>query len=144
MTPDALARIHAACFDTPPPWPAPEIAAVLSGPGAYLCEEAGGFAIGRVIADEAELLTLAVAPVARRRGLGRRLLARIIEEAAARGARTLFLEVAAQNDAAISLYLAEGFVESGRRRGYYRRPGLPPVDALVLTRVLTQPHNPGA
>lgn len=133
----ALAAIHAAAFTLPPPWPAAAIAAVLATPGAFVCATPQGFAIGRALAGEAELLTLAVRPAARRQGIGRRLVTDFLRRAAAAGAEAAFLEVAADNLAAIALYRGFGFAETGRRRGYYRGEGAAAVDALVLSRPLT-------
>lgn len=131
--PAALARLHAQSFVTPRPWSAAEIADVLAGPGTFVRQSAHGFVIGRVIADEAELLTIAVAPSARRRGEGRRLVAAFLSEAAVRGAAHAFLEVATDNAGARALYLAAGFAESGRRKNYYHPPAGPAVDALVMS-----------
>ncbi|NUB45072.1 ribosomal protein S18-alanine N-acetyltransferase [Fertoebacter nigrum] len=136
MTPDALAALHARCFTTPPPWPAAEFIATLSSPGAFLLHESQGFLLGRVVADEAELITLATAPEARRQGIGRSLLAGFLAEAAARGAATAFLEVAADNTGALALYTQAGFAVQGRRRGYYHAPDGRRTDALILTRAL--------
>jgi ribosomal-protein-alanine N-acetyltransferase len=130
----ALARLHAACFTAPPPWSAGEIAGALAAPGAFLLEGPGGFLIGRALAGEAEVLTLAVDPARRRQGTGRALLDRFLQEAAARGAESAFLEVAEDNAAARALYAAAGFRPAGRRRGYARRPDGAAVDALILTR----------
>ncbi|MEZ5778587.1 MAG: ribosomal protein S18-alanine N-acetyltransferase [Paracoccaceae bacterium] len=131
---ETLAAIHAAGFTVPRPWSASEIAAVLTTKGAFLLAEPGGFLIGRAIAGEAELLTLAVRPELRRRGMGARLLAGFLAEAARQDARRLFLEVAADNTAAITLYARHGFAETGRRRGYYAGRGGNPVDALIMAR----------
>ncbi|MFN3938429.1 MAG: ribosomal-protein-alanine acetyltransferase, partial [Gemmobacter sp.] len=60
---------HARCFTSPPPWSEAAFAAALADPNGFLCGEGAGFALGRVTLDEAELLTLAVAPEARRRHL---------------------------------------------------------------------------
>ncbi len=91
---------------------------------------ADGFILVREAAGEAEILTLAVAPRARRQGLGRTL----VDAAIARlGSADLFLEVAADNIAAIALYQQNGFTQAGVRRGYYARPG-GAVDALLLKR----------
>lgn len=136
MTPAELARIHAAAFAVPRPWSAAEIAALLEAPGAILIARPGGFALIRVAAGEAELLTLAVAPPARRRGLGRALLAEAEARAAAAGAAELLLEVAEDNAAARALYAAAGYLPAGRRRGYFALPGGGRVDALVLRRAL--------
>lgn len=103
-----------------------------------LAEAPGGFALFALAADEAEVLTLAVAPGARRRGLGAALLAAAAAAAAARGARSIHLEVAEDNAAARALYARAGFAETGRRRGYYARPG-GRTDALRLRRALDIP-----
>lgn len=128
MNPAALAHLHAACFTRPRPWSATEFADLLGAPTTRLFESPNGFLLARVIADEAELLTLAVSPAARRTGLGATLVQRFLADAAATGAKTAFLEVAADNLAALSLYRRTGWTEAGRRRNYYA-PGL---DALVL------------
>lgn len=136
MTTAELARIHAACFANPRPWTAAEFAVLLGSGHSFLLEEPGGFALGRVIADEAELLTIAVLPEVRRRGAGRRLVAGFLREAAARGATAAFLEVGATNESALALYRGQGFRPAGRRPGYYRDAGLV-ADALVLRRPLS-------
>lgn len=120
----------------PAPFTADEITTLLIAPGVFPCTEDGGFAIGRVAADEAELLTIAVAPEARRKGLGRRLLAAFEAEAARRGAAVAFLEVAETNAAARALYTGAGWRETGRRRGYYRVDEATRLDAIVMTREL--------
>ena len=139
-----LTTLHAACFDDP--WSAGAMADVLASPGAFACvalpdgdgEPAPvGFALARVAADEAELLSLGVVPAARRRGAARALLDAIIRQAQRRGAVTLFLEVAETNDAARLLYATNGFVAVGRRPDYYQRPNAVPVAALTLRRPLS-------
>ncbi|MBK1636984.1 GNAT family N-acetyltransferase [Rhodovulum adriaticum] len=137
MTPDTLAALHAACFTTPRPWRAEEFAALLAGPGTFLCGDATAFALGRALAGEAELLTLAVCPTARRQGLGRARLAAFEDAARARGADTAFLEVAADNAAARALYDAAGYGQAGQRPGYYAAPDGSRIDALVLRKSLT-------
>ena len=136
MTPDELARIHAASFTTPRPWSAEEFADLLNDPTCTLIAGEMGFALIRSIADEAELLTIAVAPEARRAGIGRVILGRALDAARQRGAARMFLEVAADNTAAIALYQTGGFAQAGRRRGYYRRPDGSRADALVMNRNL--------
>lgn len=135
---EALAAVHAEAFDAP--WSAREIAALLAGPGvmAWLVEgaEPVGMSLVRVVAGEGEVLTLGVAPAARRRGVGDALVAAAVVAATARGAASLFLEVAADNAAAQALYAKAGFVPAGRRAGYYRRAEGPLADALVLRRSL--------
>lgn len=136
MTPAEMAALHAHCFTTPRPWSAAEFAALVADPLCFPLATPQGLLIGRAVAGEAELLTLAVAPEARRRGEGRRLLADFLDEAAARTAETAFLEVAADNTAAIALYTAGGFAVTGRRPRYYRRPDGTPLDALVMARAI--------
>lgn len=135
-----LAGLHARCFAEA--WSAEAFARLLSSPGcaalvARLDAAPAGFALYRVAADEAELLSLAVLPAARRRGLGRALLRAVQAQARARGAATLFLEVGAENRAAGALYRAAGFAVVGRRPGYYAAAG-PAGDALLLRRALTE------
>lgn len=133
MTPEAMAALHARCFTTPPPWSAGAFAAALAQPGALLLASPGAFLLGRVAAGEAELLTLAVAPESRRRGLARALCERFAAQARAAGAGAAFLEVAADNTAARGLYARCGWTAAGRRPRYYG-PGL---DALVMRLDLT-------
>ncbi len=83
------------------------------------------------------------APAARwPKGLGRRLLAAFETAARDRGAETAFLEVADGNAAARALYLAGGYAETGRRKGYYRSPEGRRIDALVMARTLGLPALP--
>ena len=91
-----------------------------------------GFAMCRVAADEAELLTIAVRPAHRRQGAGRHLLAAVIDHVRKSGARTLFLEVGVDNPAAQSLYEAQGFCAVGERRAYYQRGHGPAADGIVM------------
>jgi ribosomal-protein-alanine N-acetyltransferase len=125
-----LADLHAAAF--PAPWDAAAFAALLDQSGVLAIEAPGGFILIRTVADEAEILTLAVDPVARRRGLGARLVRDGAAAAAAGGAARLFLEVADDNTAALAVYARAGFLEAGRRPGYYARPDGRPRDALIL------------
>jgi ribosomal-protein-alanine N-acetyltransferase len=136
MSPTDLARLHAASFTTPRAWSEAEFAGLLASEGSFLIGAPGGFALARAVAGEAEVLTLAVAPEARRQGIGSRLLAGVLGEAARRGCRTVFLEVAADNGAACALYRRSGFAETGRRPGYYATPDGRRIDAMVLARPL--------
>ena len=80
-----------------------------------------GFMLSRRAADEAEILTVAVAPAERGRGIARDLLARHLSRLAALGIARVFLEVDDGNRAALKLYARVGFREVGRRQGYYAR-----------------------
>ena len=125
-----LAEVHAAAFSAP--WDAAAFEALLDQPGVFCIEEQDGFILIRAVADEAEILTLAVRPSARRQGLGARLVREGAIAAASRGATRLFLEVADDNAAALALYARAGFIEAGRRPGYYSRPDGGRQDALIL------------
>jgi ribosomal-protein-alanine N-acetyltransferase len=127
----ALAALHAQAFDTP--WGEAEIGVLLDGPGGFALLDDGGFILCRAIAGEAEILTLAVAPDARRSGKGRALVEAAAVLAAQAGAGSFFLEVAEDNTAAVALYRAAGFAEVGRRRAYYGQ-----VDAIVMRRALNR------
>ena len=138
---EALAEIHeAARRQDESPWSAAAMAALLDSPGAFaeIAEDAaGGFALARAIAGEAEILTIAVRPEARRQGLGRALMRAVAIRALAAGAERMTLETAADNAAALALYEGMGFARVGRRRAYYRRVGAPAMDAVILAAALT-------
>lgn len=129
-----LAALHAEAFEAP--WSASTFGDLLALPGVLLEVEADGFVLIRVAADEAEILTLAVRPAARRAGLASRLVAVASRQAAERGAARLFLEVAEDNVAARALYARLGFETAGRRPRYYARTNGDPVDALLLVLIL--------
>ncbi len=124
-----MAAIHAAAFPPGERWGADAMALQLGQPGAFgLIDPAGALLLGRVAADEAEILTLAVAPSVRRQGRAASLLHAAIAHVRGAGVRTLFLEVGAGNAAAQVLYARAGFIEAGRRARYYADGS----DALVL------------
>ena len=129
----ALAAIHAACFSEREAWGAAAIGLQLAMPGAFgFVAGDAGMILARIAADEAEVLTLAVLPEARRHGGGRALLAAVMAEARRRGAASLTLEVAIDNIAARTLYERADFTQIGRRNRYYADG----ADALVLRAVL--------
>ena len=119
-------------------WTRSQCLGVLAMPGVQLLiatadDAPAGFALTRAVADEAELLLLAVAPAQRRRGVGAALLRAVLAECAAGGVRTIHLEVRAGNPA-IRLYAGLGFAKVGERRGYYRGPGGAAFDAQTYRR----------
>jgi ribosomal-protein-alanine N-acetyltransferase len=130
----AMAQAHATAFDAP--WSADEFASLLDSPGVFglLAGDAAprGMVLCRIAADEAEVLTLAVDPQARRQGVARALVAAALGAARQAGATTAFLEVAADNAAAVGLYAGLGFRRAGLRRGYYDRGAAGTMDALVM------------
>jgi [ribosomal protein S18]-alanine N-acetyltransferase len=93
-----------------------------AGYGCWVLEEAGrviGYALLSVAAGEAHILNLCIAPAHQRRGLGRRMLLRLLDLARWHRAERVFLEVRPSNEGAIALYLHEGFNEIGTRPRYY-------------------------
>lgn len=126
---DKLAAWHADSFTSDPaPWSAGQIRDSLAQSGSFILQEGDAFLIGRVIVDESELLTLAVAPESRRKGIARRLVAGYLDLARERGAANAYLEVAEDNLPALQLYLATGWRQTGKRPRYYG-----PVSALIMT-----------
>ena len=81
-----------------------------------------GFIIGRQVAEEAEILNLAIVPAKRRRGEGGALLKAALEELQTRDVSRVFLEVRESNESAIAFYAKHGFSKAGRRAGYYHDP----------------------
>ena len=129
-----MAAIHKVAMQVPAPWTALDFDALLSGDTVFAASPAPtGFALGRVVLDEAELLTLAVHPEAQRHGIGRACLALFETEAAARGAARFHLEVAETNSPARALYKAAGWEEVGRRKAYYKG-NASRIDAILMAK----------
>jgi len=95
-----------------------------------------GFILSRLVEDEAEILSVAVAARAQGRGLAGKLLTLHLRRLAGLGARTVFLEVDEHNAAALRLYDRAGFREVSRRPNYYPGAGGTPATALILRRDL--------
>jgi ribosomal-protein-alanine N-acetyltransferase len=96
-----------------------------------------GFAVSRMAADEAEILSIAVDPNHRGRGLSRNLLLTHLGHLAGRGVRTVFLEVEENNHPARRLYDRAGFSVAGRRERYYKQPGGEQLNAVLMRRDLS-------
>jgi len=139
-----LSEIHASSFKRA--WSDAEFEALLSQPGvhALLAEyhrrfgsrAPAGFILYRLAADEAEILSVAVAPTYRRRGVGKTLMENTLRQVYRAGAQSIHLEVEDSNHAAIRLYRGVEFRESGRRPGYYAQGRETPGGALVMLRQL--------
>ncbi|MBM6593889.1 GNAT family N-acetyltransferase [Microvirga pudoricolor] len=134
-----VTRIHAAAFARP--WDVPEFERLLGdravlADGFFLGASLCGFAISRVVLDEAEILTVAMAAEARGRGHARPLLAHHLDALVRRGARVVHLEVEDGNAPALALYRRLGFREAGRREGYYPRPDGTRAAALTMSLAL--------
>jgi [ribosomal protein S18]-alanine N-acetyltransferase len=131
--------LHATGFAHP--WSASEFETLLAD-ASCLCVGVetkavlAGYLMSRIASDEAEILTVVVAPALRRFGCAQRLLLDHLARLAARGVINVFLEVDAENEAALALYLRNGFQEVGRRKAYYAKAGGVRGDALVMRRNL--------
>lgn len=137
-----LARLHRESFDEA--WDeivftklleSASVFALVAPPGAN-ANDSQAFIVVQTAGGESEILTLGTAIAARRSGLARALLRQAFAEAARRGAQMMFLEVAEDNDAALTLYRGAGFATVGRRKAYYARAGGKTADALMLRAVL--------
>jgi ribosomal-protein-alanine N-acetyltransferase len=136
-----LSSIHGAAFARP--WSAVEFERLLAdravfADGLFLARDAvvSGFVVSHLIADEAEVLTVAMAPEARGRHHAHTLLMHHLDELARAGARTVHLEVDESNAAALALYRRLGFREVGHRAGYYRLADGTRAAALAMSRPL--------
>lgn len=132
-----MAAIHASAFTRP--WSTLEFERLLGergvlGDGLFLgnATKPSGFVLSRIVLDEAEILTVAVAPEARGKGLSRPLLQRHLDELSRRGVRTVHLEVEEGNHPAVALYRRCAFKETGRREGYYQKADGSRVAALTM------------
>jgi ribosomal-protein-alanine N-acetyltransferase len=134
-----MAALHHSCF--PRPWDEAAMATFIAAPDT-LCllgsvagdsgRAPGGFLIARKAADEAELLTVAVAPNCRHAGLGKALLKSAMATLGESGAKQLFLEVEEGNEAALRLYRSLGAVPVGRRARYYEHGADAAIFSLAL------------
>jgi len=131
-----LARIHAAGFTEAEAWGRDVFSLQLGLPNVTgLLYGESGLILARVAAGEAEILTLAVLPTARRQGAATALLNEVVLRLAAAGATVVFLEVSVKNTTGQAVYLKFGFAQAGRRPGYYSDRS----DALVLRLDLAAP-----
>jgi ribosomal-protein-alanine N-acetyltransferase len=136
---EACAVIHAACFAFP--WPQHDIETLLAAPstlgdGAFgsKTNDLQGFILTQRAADEAEILTIAVLPRKQGQGIAGRLLEAHLGVLAAKGVKTLFLEVEAKNHAALALYKRFAFEIAGERKSYYRKAGGETALAYIMRR----------
>ena len=119
----ALAEIEKACFHAP--WSEAMLREEL-GKGIFLVAERDGQAIGYVgcqtVLDEGYITNVAVSPDCRRQGVGRALIAELVQRARAQGLSFVTLEARASNAPAIALYEGAGFVRVGVRKNFYTAP----------------------
>jgi [ribosomal protein S18]-alanine N-acetyltransferase len=137
---DLMAELHARAFARP--WSAAEIAKLMENPAVFALTSRDaapqGFVMAWAAAGDAELLTVAVVPEARRKGIGASLVSAAGITALVRGAASMHLEVAEDNAAARAMYAKLGYEEAGRRHAYYASEG-GLVDAIVMKRKLPRP-----
>jgi len=136
---EIIARLHSSCFAEA--WDGAAFHRLLQNAAAFVliggtASESQSFIMVQVAAGESEILSLGTNPDSRRKGYARGLVQAASEEAARLGAREMFLEVGADNEAALALYFTLGFSPAGRRVKYYGRPEGPAVDAMILRAVL--------
>jgi [ribosomal protein S18]-alanine N-acetyltransferase len=137
---DAVAKLHAQSFYRG--WPKEDIAAYIMDtdtPTLVACDKhrkIAGFAMLRLLGDDVELMTIAVDPKFRGKGVGTALMKACFEDLLMTPSKRMVLEVAADNPAAIKLYTRLGFTKLSERKGYYARPDGQPATALVMARDL--------
>jgi len=130
---DAVVAIETEAFSSP--WRPETFLELIDRPTAEVLvmvdgeEKVIGYAVLWCILDQGEIANVAIARHMRGRGLGRQLLARVLDVGRDRGVETVFLEVRESNAAALGLYHSFGFAQVGQRRGYYDRPR---EDARIL------------
>ena len=137
---EALAEIHAAAFAHT--WSVEDFAALLAERSVFAVavrrhsifagRRLAGFVLVRVVADEAEILTIAVRPAHRGRGYGRMLMDEVLKRLYRAGVAACFLEVDRGNLPAVTLYRSLGYVVAGERRNYYRAGSPGDGTALVM------------
>jgi tRNA threonylcarbamoyl adenosine modification protein YeaZ/ribosomal-protein-alanine acetyltransferase len=138
---DVLSGLHSRCFETA--WTADMFRVSCASASATILiaesrGEACGFIQAQTAVDEAEVMTLCVLPVLRRHGLAMLLVGGLLADLKVRGIKKLFLEVADGNAAALGLYRRVGFLEIGRRKGYYAKPDGQSEDAITMALVLKE------
>lgn len=137
----AAARLHEDCFEHGDHWSAFSFRDSLAlsttlGLAAETDGNLAGLILLQRIPPDAEILTLAVRPQHRRQGLAAQLLSQAAQLLGPYGVDRLLLDVAADNDGAISFYEAAGFLEDGRRKNYYSRANSKHVDAMLMSRTI--------
>ena len=126
---DELENLHKACFPNKP-WTASDFAD-LKKSGCDIIASQNGFVVWRVVADEAEIITIGVHPDARKSGIASAMLAIIENDIKKRGGKKIFLEVAENNEPARKLYEANGYKKIGVRPKYYDG-----IDAILMEKAL--------
>ena len=124
-----LANLHQKCFPHKP-WSADDFAD-LKKSGCEIIASQNGFIVWRAVADDAELITIGVAPDARRTGIGAAMIGIMEGELKKSGVKSVFLEVAENNAPARKLYEQNGYAQIGVRPKYYDG-----IDAIMMKKDL--------
>jgi len=135
----AMAELHAAAFPTPEAWSLNALSDLVAQPttcaaGMVVGDDLQAMLVAQFVAGEAEILTLATAPAARRRGLAGQLLTDLEQRLRPDGLTKWLLDVAADNLGAIAFYEKHGFQVDGRRSNYYKRLEGQRVDAILMSK----------
>ena len=126
---DEIANLHKLCFPNKP-WSASDFAD-LKKSGCEIIVSQNGFAVWRNVADESEIITIGVAPNARRNGIASAMLVIIEKNIKNQGVKKIFLEVASNNIAGQKLYENNGYKVVGMRPKYYDG-----IDAILMAKDL--------
>ena len=134
-----MAFLHGACFPEQGQWDQAGFSDLMALPTTLALGLDGTFGLDSLILvqimdPEAEVLTLCVAPTARRSGSASQLFTAALQLLGARGIARIMLDVAADNHAALAFYAHHNFAIDGRRKGYYHRANNQPVDAVLMSR----------
>lgn len=138
-----MAQVHSIAFPREQAWGTPQIEDLLrqASVRARAIKQQGqiqSFLLFQTAADQAEILTLATAPSARRRGLAAALLADTESDLGGDGISTWLLDVAEDNSGAIAFYRTLGFKADGRRAKYYKRAAGIRVDAILMSKPMAR------
>lgn len=138
---DGMAAVHASAFSEEEAWPAAAFQDLLSQPatlarGCFRDSALAAFILVQFVAGEAEILTLATVPHARRRGFAHGLLTGLERELRPAGLEKWLLDVAADNSGALAFYTNLGFRTDSIRRNYYKRLEGKRIDAILMSRTV--------
>ncbi|MGJ8617874.1 MAG: GNAT family N-acetyltransferase [Sulfitobacter sp.] len=132
MTPETMADLHRLAFDDERPWSVEEFRTFIKDPLIQVYHAEQGYALTRTVAGESELLSLAVHPDHRRQGTAHQLMKQWFNTLGTT-AEVAYLEVAADNLPALTLYTRFGFAIQGTRVAYYTRTSGKSVDAILMS-----------
>lgn len=135
----AMAALHAAAFPASEAWPVNAFNDLVAQQttitaGLFIGGDLHAMLVAQFVASEAEILTLATAPVARRRGFAEKLLSDLEQRLRPKGLTKWLLDVAADNVGAIAFYEKQGFQVDGRRSNYYHRLEGQQIDAILMSK----------